>query len=141
MENESKEMSSTTENLDKEPFVQIITKVVFEEKEKIVESLRGFGRVLETADLPAPLNLIVTAKGSNYIDLSWNKVEHASTYQVMAKKTASPDDEWVEVYNGPDTRTKCSNLERLTDYIFRVTPMYRGIKSVNVSTCTARIVK
>ena len=112
--------------------------VTFEEKEKIVESLRGFGRVVETVDLPAPLNLRVTAKGSDYVDLSWNKVEHASTYQVTIKKTASPDDEWVEAYNGPDTRTKCSNLESYTDYTFRVTPMYRGIKSVNASTCTER---
>ena len=141
MENEAKEISSTAENLEKEHAVQTTTKVIFEKTEEIVESLRSFGRVVETADLPAPLNLRVTAKGYGYINLSWDKVEACSTYQVMAKKTSSPDDEWAEAYNGPNTQTECSNLESSTDYAFRVTPMHKGIKSVNSSTCTERTVK
>ena len=142
MENEAKEVSSTAENLEKEPVVQITTTkvVTFEEKEKIVESLRSLGRIVETVDLPAPLNLRPINNGRDYIDFSWDKVERASTYQVMSKKTSSSDDEWVEVYNGPDMQTRCSNLEISTEYTFRVTPMYRGIKSVNASTCTAQIV-
>ena len=117
-----------------------LPQVTFEEKEKIVESLRSLGRVVETVDLPAPLNLRHINNGRDYIDFSWDKVERASTYQVMSKKTSSSDDEWVEVYNGPNTQTRCSNLEISTEYTFRVTPMYRGIKSVNASTCTAQTV-
>ena len=140
MADEAQKAVSAAEKSRSDPIVSTTVKVIFDKNDEIAESLKRFGRVEETVDLPAPANFRVTEKRYNYADLSWDKVEASSTYQVMAKKTAEPDEKWTEVYNGPDTSYRCSNLEQLTEYTFRVAAVYKGIKSPNSSTCSARTV-
>ena len=140
MEAETKKLMGTAEKIEKSPLAQTTTKVILEGCEEIAESLKGLGRVVGTANIPAPSNFRAADSRCGYIVLSWDKSEGCTTYQVTAKKTADPDSAWTEIYNGPDTRASCFNTEVCTSYMFKVTPMYNGTKSANSSTCTGQTV-
>lgn len=137
------ETTNVVNKYEDSPIIQASTKVFFESNHDLIQRINNLGKVTETTDIPAPQDFRTIEVMSNYVKLVWNSSETTLpiTYQVMLKKADNPNNIWTECYNGPETKCRCTNLQRLTNYTFMVIPHYKSMKSANYSTCSALTVK